>query len=167
MRTLMPLVGIFVLIGGILSLVSFSLLPLYESVQTRAWHPVAARVEYFNVRAHGSGLSWPFPRVEVHYRYEYDGKSYVGTRVNVHRGVERNRDAVDTLSKSLRAGDSITVWIDPRRPDRAIASRTVDWRLIALTLPALALCVVGALMVFFGMLSWNVDRKSLPGLPDA
>ncbi|HRP96431.1 MAG TPA: DUF3592 domain-containing protein, partial [Rhodocyclaceae bacterium] len=64
------------------------------------------------------------------------------------------------FAESAAPGASITVWVDGANPARAMVHRDLNWRLIALSLPALLLCGVGFLMVLVGMMIWN-DRRSL------
>jgi len=163
MRTLMPVSGVGMLIIGLLCVTSFALMPLSELATTRQWTQVEARVEQIGLHPHGPGLSWPFPFLDVRYRYVVEGNDYVGDRFGFHGGIDSDAARLQQLM-SLDPGDRLTIWVDSADPRDALIDRTLNWALVAMSIPGLALCVVGVLMVIVGMLAWT-ERPDDP-LPD-
>lgn len=139
-----------------MAVISFALMPLIEYVRTHDWRETPATLEAFSWQDNGRGLARLFPAVNVRYRYVIDDTAYFGTRFGVHGGVERDRERVSQrYGSALKAGSVIQVWVDPGNPDRALMMRSLDWRLVALGFPALMACVLGALMIVLGMMSWT------------
>lgn len=162
MRTLLPCLGVLILISGVMCIVSFALMPVGEYTLARNWVQAQAKIERFEYRAHGRGLSWLFPHVEMRYRYELDNTEYVGGQLGFHGGVERDVSRIDELSAKLKPGETIPVWVDAANPGRSVASREIDWHLVALAIPGFALCAVGILLVVVGMISWTRKPDSIP-----
>lgn len=166
MRTLMPVSGICMLIIGVLSVTSFALVPIGEFAGTRQWTQVEARVERIGLHEHGPGLSWPFPLLELRYRYVFDGNDYVGDRFGFHGGIDSDVAQLRPLL-SVRPGDNLTVWVDAADPRDALVDNSLNWALVAMSIPGLALCVVGVLMVIVGMLAWTERPDDpLPAPPE-
>lgn len=161
MRTVLPCVGVFILISGVLCIVSFALVPMGDYALARGWVQAEARVEHFKHQARGRGLSWPFPHIDMRYRYVLDNTEYVGEKLGFHGGVERDEKRIDELSATLKPGRTIPVWVDPENPRRSVASRELDWHLVALAIPGLAFCAIGVLLVVVGMLSWTGKPESM------
>lgn len=162
MRTLLPCVGVLILISGVLCIVSFALVPVGEYAMARSWVQTEAKVERFEYQARGRGLSWLFPYVEMRYRYVLDDTEYVGQKLGFHGGVERDVKRIDELSAKLKPGETIPVWVDAKDPARSVASRELDWHLVALAIPGLAFCAVGVLLVVVGMISWTGKPENIP-----
>lgn len=165
MRTLLPCFGVLILISGVLCIVSYALLPVGEYTLARTWVQAPAKVERFEHRAHGRGLSWVFPQVEMRYRYVFDNTEYVGNKLGFHGGVERDVSRIEELAAKLKPGETIPVWVDAGNPRRSVASREIDWHLVALAIPGFALCAVGVLLVVVGMVSWTGKPENIP--PDS
>lgn len=161
MRTLLPCVGMLILISGVLCIVSFALVPVGEYTLARNWVEAQAKVERFEYQPRGKGLSWPFPHVEMRYRYVLDDTEYVGQQVGFHGGVERDATRIDALSAKLRPGETIPVWVDAADPRKSVASREIDWQLVALAIPGIAFCAIGVLLVVLGMMSWNGKPENI------
>lgn len=158
MRTVLPFLGVLVMMVGMLMVLIFALVPLVEHVRTQGWHGYPAVVERHAIEPHGSGLGRFFPAERIRYRYSVNGQEYVSQRGNLHQGVISGRSALRTR---FVPGQTIQVWVNPVRPAHAVVNRSLDWGLIAFAIPGLALTVVGALMVFFGMLSWGGEEGAL------
>lgn len=163
LRTLMPLTGVAMLVIGLLCVTSFALMPLGELVGTRQWNQVEARVEQVALHPHGPGLSWPFPFLEVRYRYVVEGNDYLGNRFGLHGGIDSDVDRLAPMT-SLAPGDRLPIWVDAADPQDALIDKSINLALVAMAIPGLALSVVGILMVIVGMLAWT-SRPDDP-LPD-
>lgn len=158
-RLLVPLVGIGLLTAGLVGVTTFAVLPFVEALASRNWVPVAASVENVELGPPRVAIPMALDVVSVRYHYEFDGRQYVATQFGPHGGLESHSRSL-LFAESAAPGASITVWVDGANPARAMVHRDLNWRLIALSLPALLLCGVGFLMVLVGMMIWN-DRRSL------
>lgn len=164
MRTIMPVAGVCMLIIGVLGVTSFALMPIGEFAATRNWTQVDARVERVGLHPHGPGLSWLFPFLDLRYRYTVDGQDYIGDRFGYHGGIDSSAARLQDHVNLIRADNSVTIWVDAANPTDALVDRTLNWALVAMSIPGLALCVVGILMVIVGMLAWT-ERPDDP-LPE-
>ncbi len=159
LRTLLPFFGVALLAGGLVGVVTFAFLPLTDSLLSRNWEPIQARVESVGVRAPSVAIPLALDLVEVNYRYDFEGQSYVGQRFGPHGLLESHKASLAFVA-SVQADPLITIWIDPDRPESAMVHRDLNWNVVALSLPALVFCFLGALMVMTGMVIWN-DRRSV------
>lgn len=168
MRTIMPVAGICMLIIGLLGVTSFALMPIGEFVGTRHWTPVEAHVERVELHPHGPGLSWLFPFLDLRYRYTVDGQDYIGDRFGFHGGIDSSAIRLQEQLAAIRADNTVTIWVDVADPTDALVDHTLNWALVAMSIPGLALCVVGILMVIVGMLAWTEHPDDpLPEPPEA
>jgi hypothetical protein len=90
------------------------------------WRPASWRVDSF---ASGKRLVWPITRMrvpepDIKYRYEVDGREYIGTRARAD-GAGNARKIVNRL-KALRkqkSQDNLPVYYDPDNPSKAVLVR--------------------------------------------
>ena len=159
LRVLLPLAGILLLSAGVVGVMTFGVLPLFERTGTGDWQSVRATVIEHRSVAAVRALPLPVDRIELRYRYVFDGQQYEGSNYGAHHGLE-SRDRSQTFIASVQAQPQIAVWVDPYDPGRAMVRRELNWRLFAYSVPALAMALVGAMLVLTSMLVWN-DRRSL------
>lgn len=121
--------GIF---GGVLPLGEI----LRNAWASRSWQPVQAVVLQAELETGRKGTA----QVHAHYRYQFDGRSYEGTRVGTAGGGSDNvgtwhRDWFHRLDNAKDAGRTVTAWVDPARPYRALLDRSVRWGMVAFHIP--------------------------------
>lgn len=156
-RAILPLAGVCLLVLGILGMVTFALLPAAAVFASRGWTPVVAAVEDFAMGEAASPVPLGLRRVTLGYRYVIGEAEYSAQRVGPHGDIASARHGERLRERA--AGENIVVWVDPSDHSRAIASRDLQGRLLALALAAAGLALVGGLMVAGGMMMWN-DRRS-------
>lgn len=159
LRTLVPFAGAGLLAGGLVGVVNFAVLPVVESVFSRGWQATEARVERLSVSPPAIPIPLQLDLVEVQYRYDFGGDSFVGRQFGPHGSLESRRVS-QAFMASVDAGAVVTIWVDPDEPGRAMVRRDLNWNVVALALPALLFCFVGGLMVMIGMMTWN-DRPAV------
>jgi len=103
---------------------------LVDWIAARSWEPVPATL--FSVELDrlidSDGTTY---RVEAAYEYFWRGERHTGTRVDLHPGADNLGDyhqrLYRRLNRALQAGEPVTAWVDPDRPDRAVLNREMRW----------------------------------------
>jgi hypothetical protein len=158
-RALLPFLGIAMLASGLVGVLTFGVLPLVESMTNRGWVPVEATVERASLAQTRVAIPLESAVIDLQYRYEFAGVPFTAAQYGPHAGLE-SRKRSQAFVEAVEPGSVIMVWVDRDDPARAMVRRDLNWQLMALSLPALVLCVVGFLMVLAGMMVWN-DRRSM------
>jgi hypothetical protein len=84
------------------------------------------------------------------YRYVYDGRSRVGTRLGLMRIGSDSLDGwtdgiVEALDNARKENRPITVYVNPEDPDEALVDRAIHWKFVVAMIPfALGFGGVGA-----------------------
>ena len=122
-----------ILLGSMFLLfgVVFGILPMakmgFEAWSSRHWQAVPATVVDIEYQRHDRAP----PKVVIHYRYVYAGKTYVSDRMGLGWGYENFgnwRDPWHERAVAARAGGApLTAWVDPRQPERAVLERALRW----------------------------------------
>ena len=159
LRVLLPLAGMLLLSAGVVGVLSFGVLPLAERAGTADWQSARATVTEHRVVSAVRALPVPVDRVEIRYRYTVDGRQFEGSQYGVHRALE-SRERSLAFSAMVQAQPQIAIWVHPTDPGHAMVRRDLNWRLVAYTVPALAMALVGGMLVLTSMLVWN-DRRSM------
>lgn len=160
-RILLPVLAAGLLATGVVGVVSFAFLPLVDTVSTRHWVAVDARVESLRVIRTGYIVSLPLDLIKVSYSYEYDGERFESSRFGPHDGLESRRRS-NQFAATVRADGALKVWVDAAKPARATVQRDLNWSLVALSMPALVFVALGLTLMLISMVIWN-DRRSLFG----
>lgn len=154
-----PLFGACLLALGILGLVSFAVLPTFEALRSSDWRPVPAVLETAALRPPTSRLHPPLDTLEIRYRYTIGDIEYSDDCFDPHTGLYLHSVSQAVLAE-LRASPEIVVWVNPANPAEAMVRRDLRWPVLLFAVPALAMALLGGLLVFTGMLAWNnVDLK--------
>jgi len=154
-----PLLGVCLLTMGLLGLVSYALMPVCDALRSRDWRPVSAAVETVAVLPPLSRLHPPLDALTIRYRYSFADVEYSGDRFDPHAGLYLH-SASEAVLAELRESPEIVVWVNPGDPKDAMVRRDLRWSVLLFFVPALAMSVAGALLLFAGMLAWNnVDLK--------
>lgn len=153
-RVALPLLGVHLLVAGTLGVVSFLLLPLFEAMHSRQWTPVVATLESARVERAELLRVRPLPALEVRYSYRYRGADFVGSRNDLHHGLDTPAGVRNRLVM-VEDGRALTAWVNPDKPAQALLDRSLNWGVMVLAVPAAVLALVGGLLVFIGMVAWN------------
>ncbi|MDT3671517.1 MAG: DUF3592 domain-containing protein [Aromatoleum sp.] len=157
-RVGLPLIGLALLMTGLLGVVSYGVLPVIDAARSHDWKPVEATVESVAVSPPPvSGFHPQLETLEIRYGYIADGEVHVGARYDPHGGQYAIPESSEVLA-SLKTSPRITVWVDPDEPQDAMVLRAVRLPVLLFAVPALGLALVGGVMLFLGMLSWNHNR---------
>lgn len=159
LRVLLPLAGILLLSAGVVGTLSFGILPLVERAGAANWQSARATVIEHRAVPAVRALPVPVDRIEIRYRYTIDGRQFEGSQYGAHRGLESRERSLAFIT-TVQAQPQIAIWVHPVDPARAMVRRNLNWRLIAYTVPALAMTLVGSMLVLTSMLVWN-DRRSM------
>jgi hypothetical protein len=156
-RLIFPLFGVALLVAGIFGAISFGVQPLYEAMQTRQWTPVPATLEVVSIEPADLLHNRPLPALKVRYRYMVDTEGFVGSRYDLHQGVGYHKTLVAVL-RDMDIGQSVTAWIDPADPRKVVLERSLNWTLLAMALPFVAIALLGGFLLLGGMVAWNQAR---------
>ncbi len=161
------------IVGGVLLLVGlgvgFALWPwMIGPVRARSWSPVTATVVSSTVRRHEStdsdghhSITW---KLDILYRYDVDGRSYLSNRYGFIGGSSSGYDGKNDIAKSLPRGSTVTAWVDPSDPTRAVLERGFT-ALHFLGLLPLLFVLLGAVMLRKGLVRPTDALPEAPGLP--
>lgn len=158
-RVVLPLFGVAVLMSGLLGVVSFGIVPVFDAMRSRQWTPVVATLDWARIEPARMARNRPLPMLDVRYTYRYRGVEFVGRRNDLHFGVDTPQGVTASL-RQFEDGRALTAWVNPAAPEQAMLDRSLHWGVLALSIPAAVMALIGGLLVFGGMVAWN-DR----GLP--
>ena len=117
--------------------------------ETRRWTPTPAHILSSQVIPHQESPSSSRKyRIEVRYRYEVGGKSYISDRIRRVDGPKGNRDDAEALREQFTPGQSLTCYVRPDDPAFAILRHTTRAALYTLWFPLLF--VFGGLRITWG-----------------
>ena len=162
----------FVVIG--LSMLLFGVGPkVVDRVRAQSWHATPAVVELAaTVREPGYDGGSAYG-VEVRYRYEVDGKVYLGHRASLHDGSDNvsmfQQQLGERLEAAQRSGTPVQVWVNSAKPDESVADRSLRLDLLALQLVVALGFSGGGLGMWWVLLriwlSLRLERKALKAHP--
>ncbi|UUX95428.1 DUF3592 domain-containing protein [Aquabacterium sp. J223] len=157
---LVPLCVAFGVVGRDLVLL------LAGTADARAWVPVSARLLHWERRSgthqtvRGFAIRTPTHELVARYDYTFDGSRHTGEQVSL-RPVRDNfsngwRNRVAQRLAAAERGATLTVWVDPRRPDRSVIERRLP--LASAVFAAVFLlfpCGVASALVLGALLRWT------------
>ncbi|HEY8358371.1 MAG TPA: DUF3592 domain-containing protein, partial [Ramlibacter sp.] len=88
------------------------------------------------------------------YRYEFGGVAYESQRIGIGKSAGDSvggwqRRWYNILSEARAGNQPVTVWVDPRRPHRAVLDREVRWSMVVFHLPfALLFTAIGGAALY-------------------
>ena len=128
----------------------------FDWLGARSWEPVQANLYSVELDQNSSSDGTTY-RVRAEYEYFWRGERYVGNRVDLHPGADNLGDYHQRLYRrlddSLRAGQPVTAWVDPDRPERAVLDRDMRWGRLAVGM--IFPLVFGGIGLFF---LWAIRR---------
>ena len=120
-------VGIGMLLLGVLP-------TLYDWSRMQFWHEVPARVVSAQLNTHRGSKSGSTYSVSAHYRYEVAGVAYDGHRPAINTLADNigsfHENLAWRLESAQRSGTPLPVWVNPSRPDEAVADRSLRQSLL-------------------------------------
>lgn len=155
------------LLGPILLLLGLliGLQPLVRTLSTtweaRHWAPVAATVVEHAVVHHRRGVG-----LHVVYRYEWAGRFYLAERLGPEpdgraQGGEPVQRWSERLTRAQRDGVTVSAWVDPAAPHRALLQRRPDPVQLLLALPfALGFTSLGAALCALAWWLWRLPADA-------
>lgn len=166
-RMVAVIVGLVLLLAGLG--VGFALWPwMTGPVRARSFSPVTATVVSSTVRRHEStdsdghhSITW---KLDILYSYEVDGRSYLSNRYGFIGGSSSGYDGKNDIAQSLPPGSTVTAWVDPSDPTRAVLERGFT-ALHLLGLLPLLLVLLGAVLLRKGLVQPTGAPPEAPGLP--
>lgn len=153
----LPLVGL-----GVSFLYLGVLLPLSDWTDMKNWEPVQAQIVSARMKRNYSEGSTTY-RAESSYRYQYQGKSYSGDRVDISTGsssdndFEYHREILRPLVHAQENNMTVTGWVNPEQPEQAVLNRD---------LRSGHLLLAGVFALIFGALALGIWAYVLLARPD-
>src|SRR5688572_14512605 len=138
-----------------------------------SWVPVSAEIVTVELEEHADDEGGSTYETTATYRYDYGGTSYTGTRVAIDTGADNIGGFQNRLYYGLRAAldsrTTVTAYVDPDDPNRAVLNRQLRPGLFALKgLFAVAFGGVGFGLLFGARHSgkrWRPKQRSAGGSP--
>lgn len=154
-RGLMVLFGLpFAAVG--IGLFMFLVVPtLTDWHAMKSWVPVQAELIDARLQSYRGDDSTTW-EAAAHYRYEYAANTWTSDRVAVSGGADNigsfQQDLGAELERAFRAGEPVTVYVDPQHPENAVINRELRLGLIALMgVFSLVFAVVGLAIIGAGL----------------
>lgn len=96
---------------------------LIEAKSTASWRAVNGKIEDVRVTSQRRRRQTDYS-VEISYSYSVDGRSHRGDRYSVAGNPGAGeQERAELIARGFRKGDSITVYVDPEDPSRAVLAR--------------------------------------------
>ena len=135
------LFGLMFLAGGLFFMWQFAGTTFFSWQEMQSWQASQAQL----IKISGSNNA-----IHARYRYEVSGVSYESERVSVAQFNDNTDGYQDKmvwrLSKMHKAGQAISIWVNPTDPAQAVIDRNMRWGLFAFTV---GFC---SIFVFIGLL---------------
>lgn len=155
------LVGIGVLVLGPLD-------TLRQHLRSGGWEQVPAHLEHVELITHRGSDSTTY-QVEAVYRYEYDGRAQLGTRVGYDTSKDNlgkdHQQLASRLRRHQQTGRPVMAWVNPADPTEAYLVRELRWKkLLFMGLFGLLFGGIGGAILFVGVRgTWEVSPGAVEG----
>ncbi len=104
-----------------------------DAWKMQGWRPVQATLSDAGYSSHAGDDSTTYEAF-ASYTYEFDGRTYGGTRVGLSGGADNigsyQVDMGDSLRRSWNQGRTIVVYVNPEVPSESIIDRDVRWAMV-------------------------------------
>jgi hypothetical protein len=109
--------GGLLLLFGVLAL-GLCLREMHVAGLSAHWRPIPGTVREVEITRDGENNNF---HVEVHYRYRIDGQEFTASRLRWGPMPSfPNKPAAEQYLSRFRTGHPVMVYVDPRRPERAV-----------------------------------------------
>jgi hypothetical protein len=116
--------------------------------EMRSWKPVEAVVTMSEVLTErATPHSPPGYTPEVHYRYEYEGKSHTSHRIKRVDGPTSHKEAAEAVVAEHRPGKMVKCYVNPAEPDFAVLEQDSRAALYSMWFPVLFIVGGGGMVV--------------------
>ncbi len=117
-----------------------------ESLRARRWTRVRGTVTGSFI-AEGKTVDGPSSYApEIQYTYEFEGRKFFGERISVIGTSAQHRGHAREVLARYPVGASVDVYVDPRKPSRAVLEPGVSWGSLLATVMGLAFATFAVLM---------------------
>lgn len=86
-------------------------------------------------------------RLEVHYRYEFEGKAHLSSKVKILPIASRDQNKIERWQKLYPVGKNVTCHVNPSNPAEAILKKPTKAALYSIWFPAI-LILLGLKMIY-------------------
>ncbi len=138
---------------GLLVLILSTIPMTYDSLDVYRWRVVPAELLSVDYE---EGSETTHRRYRVEYRYQWQGEEYTAYRFHLMGSVSlakidrQNHEIHLRLTKAMESGETITAWVNPTNPSRAVIDRSFHWqKLLFMWFISLLCCLIG----FYGLRS--------------
>ncbi len=135
--------GLFAAVGIGVGCYLGSIFLAWQAMQ--GWVETPARIQTAELVAHRGDDSTSYS-LSVEYAYEYDGRTYTGTRAGLHGGSDNigsyHQQKYEELSAYRDSGELFRCYVNPNHPAESILYRDPRWELTGL---------MGVFAVLFGL----------------
>ncbi len=97
-----------------------------EWISMRGWKETDAEVIWSRVARHSDSDGTTYS-VDLFYRYQFQGKDYRSNRYNLIGGSSSGHSGKQEVVRAHPPGSSLTVFVDPDKPWRAVVKRGAGW----------------------------------------
>ena len=168
-RISLNLFGLIFLLVGLGVLIAGPLHSLWQHADSSDWATVPAQIEQLSLAHKRDSDGGDQYQVTARYRYRWQGREYVGTRVSYDRGWDslesEHRARHRYLNSYYRAGKSIPIRVNPEAPGEAWLLRELRWkRLLFMSVFAVIFAASGVAIMYAGRRP-DGDPLALPAGP--
>lgn len=142
----------------------FGVSMISQSIQARSWTPVDATIIDAHLDSSTDDEGSTTYSVSGQYSYRFDGRSLTSSQISFDAGSDNigsfHQDAYQTLSRARQSGQTVTAWVDPENPERAVIFRDIRWGMVLfLFMFTLVFSGVGAGIMLFSIIGGIRLRK--------
>ena len=165
-RTRKNFIGLFLMLTIFPAFVGYFILykPLQAARATETWAETGAVILSSKLTTLPNGKGDPLYRVDVSYRYEWQGKSYTSRRYALYDQGTRSYDAKAAAVQRLVPGSTVTCYVNPAQPGEAILNRAhtnnfTVWKIV------IGVFIVGLAGFIWSLSGFFVKAHPLVGEP--
>jgi len=140
---------------------------LVESWQMNDWVPVEATLTRGGYETHSGDDSNTYEAF-ADYVYDFQGRSYSGSRVSLSSGADNIGDYQTDIGSNLQrvsaSGEQMLIYVDPDNPAESIIDRGIRWGLMGFK--SIFLFVFGGVGLGLLIFSWRAPKEKDQTLPE-
>jgi len=140
---------------------------LIESWQMSGWVPVKATLTRGGYETHSGDDSNTYEAF-ADYVYDFQGRSYSGSRVSLSSGADNIGDYQTDIGRNLQrtsaSGERMLIYVDPDNPAESIIDRGIRWGLMGFK--SIFLFVFGGVGLGLLIFTWRAPKEKDQTLPE-